>query len=276
MTTLKKIKKKKLNPKKFVMRIDPEIDEAVDQALAIAERGKLIAAEEIISKLLRENSDLSIVHYAMGVICAMKGQYDESIAYFDRAIEIFPYFVQAWFNKGASHQKNLEVEEMISAFQKVVELGDPREDFVRHAKTIITELEQQIRKDKGQTLAGYMKGWNRFKEAFAAMEKGEWEKALSRFQEVLAIDPKHTQSYGNMGLCYARLGHKQEALAAFDKALELDPKYEPAIMNRAAVSLLKEGEKLEDKVKLRTVEYYKDQSMREKSLMERLLGRFGM
>ena len=37
---------------------------------------------------------------------------------------------------------------------------------------------------------------------------------------MLAIDPKHTQSYDNMGICYGNLGHKEEALEAFDKAKE--------------------------------------------------------
>jgi tetratricopeptide (TPR) repeat protein len=274
MTTLKK-KRKKTKPKKFIMRIDPQVDEAVDQALAMAEIGKIKAAEKSISELMKEHPDIYLVQYGMGVVCGMKGQYDEAIPYFDKAIEIFPYFVEAWFNKGASHQKLLEIEEMVMAFKKVVELGDPAENFVRQAKNIITDLEISIRKDKGMTLDSYLKGGIKFREAFIAMEKMEWEKALLGFQEVVAIDPKHTQSYGNMGICYAHLGHKQEALAAFDKALELDPKYEPALLNRAVVSSLKDGEKLESKGKLRSVEYYKD-LVNKKSLLEQFFGRFGM
>ena len=167
----RRIKQKKKKSPKFIMRIDPEVDEAVDQALVIAERGNIRQAEKIISELLRDNSDIHTVQFALGVVCGMKGQYGESIAYFDKAIAIFPYFVEAWFNKGASHQKNLEVEEMIRAFQKVVELGDPTEDFVRQAKTMLRDFELKLGEDKGLTLEGYLKGCNKFNEAFAAMVK---------------------------------------------------------------------------------------------------------
>jgi tetratricopeptide (TPR) repeat protein len=260
MTTLKKKKKKNKSFKQSAMRIDPQIFDAVDQALEIAERGKVSDAEKIISELLKQHPNIHIVQYAMGVICIMNGQYDESTTYFDKAIEIYPHFVEAWFNKASSHQKKLEIEEMIQAFQKVVELGDPTQNFVRDAKTIIANLELNIRKEHGLTLDAYFKGWRKFKEAFASMEQGEWEKALRGFQEVLAIDPKHTQSYGNMGICYAQLGYKQKALEAFDKALEIDPEYAPALLNRAQVSALNEGEKLKDEIKFTAIDYYKETS----------------
>ena len=55
------------------------------------------------------------------------------------------------------------------------------------------------------------------------MEQQRWPQALECFQAVIALHPKHIQSYGDIGLCYAYLGRQQEALAALDKALELDP-----------------------------------------------------
>ncbi|MBA7700250.1 Photosystem I assembly protein Ycf3 [subsurface metagenome] len=272
MAAKKKRKRKKLKSRKFIMRMDPQVDKTVDQALTMVDQGKVHAAEKIISELLEKHPDIHTVQYAMGVVCGMKGRHDEAIAYFDKAIKIFPYFVQAWFNKGASHQKKLEIGEMIRAYQKVIEIGDSEEKFVRHAKDVIIRLEQQIHKDTGLSLAGYLKGMDKFNEAFAAMKRKEWEDALRGFQEVLTIDPKHTQSYGNMGICYGNLGRKEEALEAFDKALELDPRYEPAQLNRRVVNSLKEGEKLE--AKFEAVQYYKDYSARKRSLFRELLRRF--
>lgn len=255
---MKKAKRKKSRSKPFIARMDPEVNEAVDQALAMFDEGRMRAAEKIILELLRKHPDIHTVQYAMGVVCAAKGRTDESIAFFDRALAIHPYLVEAWFNKGAAHQKRLEVGEAIRAYQKVVELGDPREDFVRHARDVLRDCEQRIRKDEGLSLAAYLKGKDLFDKAFAAMERKEWEKALKGFQEVAAMNPKHTQSYGNMGICYGQLGRKQEALAAFDKALALDPKYAPALQNRAIVSLLEEGEALN--ADMETVQYYAEAS----------------
>lgn len=267
---MKKVKRKKPKFERFIIRIDPQIEETVDQALELVEQGKIQEAERIISELLKQHPDIHTVQYAMGVICVMRGRYDEAIAYFDRAIEIYPYFVEAWFNKGASHQKKLEIGEMIKAYQKVVEIGDPTDDFFRHANDVIKEMKNKIHQEKDLTLDQYLKGMDMFNEAFTAMQSQEWEKALRGFQEVVRMDPKHTQSYGNMGICYGHLGQREEALEALDKALELDPKYEPAILNRAAVSSLKEGEKLGAKFK--AVDYYKDFSVKRTSLFEKFFG----
>jgi len=251
---VKKTKRKKPRSKPFVARMDPEVNEAVDQALAMFDQGRMRAAEKIILELHRKHPDIHTVQYAMGLVCVAKGLYEESIPFFDRAIAICPYLVEAWFNKGAAHQKQLEVGEAIGAYQKVVELGNPEEDFVRHARDVLRRFEQHLRKDEGLTLAAYLKGKDIFDKAFAAMERKEWEKALKGFQEVAAMNPRHTQSHGNMGICYGQLGRRQEALAAFDKALALDPEYAPALQNRRIVSSLEEGEAL--KADIEPVDYY--------------------
>jgi len=205
-----------------------------------------------------------MVQYAMGVVCALKGKNDSAISYFDKAIEIFPYFVEAWYNKGTAHQQKLELPEMVRAFQKVVELGEPNEHYVKHAKNMLHGLEKQIREETGLNLERYLKSGDRFKEAYALMENMQWNKAIIGFQEVLAVNPKHVQSYGNMGICYAYLGEKQKALTALNKALELDPNYGPALVNRNVVMSLEEGQKLPPS-KIASVEYYKDVVLKKQS-----------
>ncbi|MFQ5864988.1 MAG: tetratricopeptide repeat protein [bacterium] len=261
----------KQKSKKFIMAIDPEVNEKVDQALAMAEKGKKQSGEKILTELLNEHPHIDMVQYGMGVICLMQGYYDRALSYFDKAIEINPYFVEAWFNKGAAHQKRLELREIIKAYQKVVELGDPSEDFVGHAKSFVIDFEKQIRETCGLSLDGYFEAMDIFNDAYAAMEKMEWRKAVAGFRKVLALDPQHTQSYGNLGICYAHLGCKQEALNALDKALELDPKYEPAIVNRKVITSLEEGEELSIE-KFVSVDYYKDYSLEKRSLIRRMFG----
>ncbi|MBN1347929.1 tetratricopeptide repeat protein [candidate division KSB1 bacterium] len=262
---------KSITPKSkpFMMEIDPEVNEKVDRALAMAEKGNLNRAEGIISVLLNEYSHIDMVQYGMGVVCLMKNKYDEAISYFDKAIEINPYFVEAWYNKGAAHQQRLEMPQMIEAYRKTVELGDYSEHYVIHAKTILRDLEGHIRKSNNLSLDEYLESAAIFNEAFNAMIRMEWEKAISGFKKVLSMDPRHTQSYGNLGICYGYLGRKQEALANLDRALELDPNYEPAITNRAVINSLSDGEKLAIK-KFQSVEYYKDIASKKKSLIKKI------
>jgi tetratricopeptide (TPR) repeat protein len=135
---------------------------------------------------------------------------------------------------------------------------------VRHARKILTGFAKSVREISGLTVEGFLQTMEKFNKAFAAMENMEWKKAINGFQEVLAVHPKHTQSYGNLGICYANLGRKKEALAALDKALRLDPNYGPALMNREIIRSLAEGETLTS-AKFASVDYYKDITLKERS-----------
>ncbi len=265
-------KEKETAPKSehFIARIDPEVEEIIDSALGMIERGKIMVAEGIINGMYEKNPDLHIVQYAMGVVQIKKERYEEGIKFFDKAIKIFPFFVEAWFNKGACSQQLLDIEGMIVAFRKVMELGDPKESFVSHARSMLDDLEKGVLRDAGISLDEYLEAKHIFDAAFIKMQNSQWEEALAGFEKTVAINSTHTQSYGNMGICFAKLNRKQEALLVFDKALELDPNYEPALLNREIVSQLEDGEPLPDG-EMRTMEYYKDYGGENKSLIKDFL-----
>lgn len=253
--SLEKMKNSKF--KEFTAIINPEIDDAVDKALALVEKGNIEAGEKSLIDLINIYPNLHIVQYGMGTVLAMKGNYAESIVHFDKSLEIFPYFVEAWFNRGNSYKNLFNVGEAIKSFQKVIEFGDSQDDFVKTAEELVDYMEQSIFKDTGLSLDLYVKSMDDFNKAFRTMQNREYERAISEFQDVIKINKTNAQSYGNLGLCYAFLGQQEKAIAFLDQALIIDPNYEPAIQNRAIVSSLKNGEKLPDD-HVQTIEYYKD------------------
>jgi tetratricopeptide (TPR) repeat protein len=250
-------KKEKSQFSEFTAIFDPEINDAVDKALAMVERGNIEAAEKSIIDLMKNHSNLHIVQYGMGTVLAMKGQYAASIVHFDNSLKIFPYFVEAWFNRGNSYKFLCNVGEAIKSFQKVIEFGNPREDFVKAAEELVDHMEKSISKDTGLSLDQYLKSIDDFNKAFSTMQKREYTSAIKEFENVIILNKTSPQTYGNLGLCYAFLGQQEQAIAAFDQALKIDPNYAPAITNRATVLSLENGEKLPDDHVL-TVEYYKD------------------
>jgi tetratricopeptide (TPR) repeat protein len=250
-------KSKKSGYKQFTAMIDPEVDKAVNKALAFVESGNIPKGEELLASLLKDHPDLYIVQYGMGTVLAMKGQYKESIVYFDKCLEIFPYFAEAWFNKGNSHKHLLDMKGALTSFQKVTEWGDPGEDFVKDASELLCNMEASISRDTGLSLALYIQSMDEFDRSFSCMRNRKYEEAIVGFNNVLKLNNNHAQSYGNLGLCYSFLGMRQEALSAFDKALEIDPKYKPAIDNKKMFLSLKVGERMPDS-QVEVVEYYKE------------------
>lgn len=251
--SLEKLKKSQY--KSFIAKIDPAIDDEVDKALAYVEQGEFAQGETLLNKLIQEHPDLYIVQYGMGTLQAMKGNYRESIVYFDKCLEIFPYFVAAWYNRGNAYRELLKISEIIKSYQKVVEFGDPQEEFVQRAKEFLKDMAASVFKETGLSLEKYVESNDTFNNAFALLQNREYEKAIVGFNKVLSLNKNAAQTYGNLGLCHAFLGQRAKALAFFDQALEIDPTYAPAMTNRAVVAELKEGEKMPDD-HVKTVEYY--------------------
>ena len=247
----------------FIAEINLEVEEAVGHALALLEQGRIKEGEAIISGLKEDHPGNHMVYYGIGVVHALRGEHDEAIGYFDKAVSIFPYFIEAHFNKAVAYKKKLDIINTIKAFRRVVKLGESGDDLVRQAQSFIGDMAQHIHKTDGIDLDSYIKCGERFNEAFSCMEKREWKEAIAGFQACLSKNKRHVQSYGNMGICYAQLGQKERARETLDKAIELDPTYEPALTNRVIIESLKEGEELE--MGFETIEYYTDKFRDKKS-----------
>jgi tetratricopeptide (TPR) repeat protein len=256
--------------KDFIIELNEEVEKSVNHALALMEKRHFTEGKAIIDNLMKENPGNYYVNYAMGVFYALKDQYDEAIKYLDKATDIFPNFVEAYFNKAAAYQRKLDIGNMIRAFQKVVEIGDPKDEEVKKAKDFISDTEKQIMKTEGIDLESYLMSMDYFNEAFSYLKNQNWEKGIFCFKKCLAINPKHPQSYGNIGICYAKLGQRKKALKAFDKALEIDPNYEIALVNRMVVESLKDGEKIREG-KLDSIEYYREYPFQKKSYIKSVM-----
>jgi tetratricopeptide (TPR) repeat protein len=76
----------------------------------------------------------------MGTICLAKKQYDKALVYFDKAIEIYPYFVEACYNKGFVYQERLDIANIIHAYRQVIEFGDDSQQFAVTAKSLIKDI----------------------------------------------------------------------------------------------------------------------------------------
>jgi tetratricopeptide (TPR) repeat protein len=256
-------------PKKkhFIVEINEEIEKAVDKALALVEKGEISEAEERLEALWKKHPSNHMVIYGMGVVHAFRGDNDTAIDYFHRATKVFPYFIEAHFNKAIAYEKKIDIRNAVNSFNEVIELGDPQDDIVIKAKDSVAKIEAIIMKSYHIGLGRFFEAQDEFETGFSLMENGKWEKAIIRFNKASVLNPSHPQSYGNMGLCYAQMGRKQDAIDAFDRAIMIDPNYEPAIVNRAFSERLKEGEPLTAE-RFKSIDYYKD--YRKKSFIQEI------
>jgi tetratricopeptide (TPR) repeat protein len=191
----------------------------------------------------------------MGVCHALQDRHEEAIKFFERAVDIFPYFTEAYFNMAMACTKLGDIGGMVRGFREVIRISGDK-GLVSEAKRRLDDLEKMVREHKGFNLDTYVKNSETYNKAFSALERREFMLAINLFKQVLETDSKHVQSWGNLGLAYASNGERGKALECLDKALELDPEYEIAAVNRMGIEKMREGEPLE--WEMDSVNYYRD------------------
>jgi tetratricopeptide (TPR) repeat protein len=247
--------------KRFIAPIYPEIDEECDRILSAVESGHLFTGERQMKELYKKYPNYHTVLYGMGVCCALQDKLEEAVEFFEKAVDIFPYFTEAHFNKAMAYIKLADIAGVVRGFREVIRVGGD-EDLVSEAKRRLDDLERTVVKLNGFSLDTYLKNSDTFDKAFTALQNREFGSAISLFKRVLETDPKHVQLWGNLGLAYASIGEKGKALECLDKALELDPEYEIAAVNRIGIEKMGDGERLEAEID--SVNYYRDYKVRGK------------
>jgi tetratricopeptide (TPR) repeat protein len=248
--------------KDFIIELNSEVEEAVNAALELAQRGNVRGAGDTLARLLQEYPHNHMVCYGMGTLLAMKGEHREAIRWFDQAIAIYPYFAEAHFNKAVACQKHLDIAGAVRAYRKVVEVGEPNDPPARQARSFLSNIAAVIRRSDGVDLDAYLASQDAFDRAFALMEQGDWLRALTGFRASAAKNDHIAPTHGNLGLCLAKLGRKAEALAELDRAMEIDPGYEPAKFNRVAVERMEEGRPM-DNAEFKSLNYSREKFLRD-------------
>jgi eukaryotic-like serine/threonine-protein kinase len=139
-------------------------------------------------------------HLNLGNALHAKGDGDEAIACYRRAIELDARYAAAHANLGVVFGDKSRLEEAIACFHKAIEL-DPQ-DATPH-----------------YLLGNVMRA------------QGKPDEAIACFRAALARDPKLPQAHVNLGLELADKGRLDEAIACYHKAIELAPKLVHAHLN---------------------------------------------
>lgn len=121
---------------------------------------------------------------------------------YNKAIEAWPDYDKAYYNRGLIRYDEGEPEAALADFGAAVRITP---DYLK---------------------ARYNRG-----VVYSDLEK--WAEALADFDAVLAADPKFAGAYNNRGLVYMEQENVAEARQDFDTAIRLSPNMSSAYLNRA-------------------------------------------
>ena len=72
-------------------------------------------------------------------------------------------------------------------------------------------------------------------------KKGEYQKALENFDEIIKLNPQNQEVLNNKGAVLGKLGQHEKEIECYEKALEIDEKYLDAWINKG-ITLIESGE----------------------------------
>jgi len=142
-------------------------------------------------------SETAEYYYNWGLSCYEKGEFDEAIRQYDKAIEIDPSRPEFYNNRGLANKKKGN-------------LGRATADF-----------NQAITVNPGYTDAYYNRG-------LVYINQGNFDEAVSDYSKVIAINPRDADAYYNRGLAYDNRFKLEEAASDYEKAVEIDTEYADA------------------------------------------------
>jgi tetratricopeptide (TPR) repeat protein len=267
-TSLAYQREKQIRRKTFANEILPDVDDRCDEALVLIEQGAISQGQALLEDLRRQHPNYHMVIYGIGVCHGMRNEVDEAIACFERAVEIFPAFAHAQYNLGESYGGKFDIENAVRAYEAAIAADGSDGEVGQLARKRLDEV-KAIVETSGVSLSTHLRNRRIFDRGFVALQEQRFEAAIDSFTQVVATENNHVQSYGNMGIAYARIGNRQKALECLNKALEIDPEYEPALVNRLVVERLKDGEALPG-FDQRELNYYSEFKLRGKSYVQQL------
>ena len=185
-----------------IFAIQDEIANAIVTALS-TELGILQEAKSISVATATDNLDAYELYLkARGLFLARK-QLEESIALYERAVELDPTFVRAW--------------EGLAAVYIIVESWDiTGRDWESLA---MQAAERALELDPGLSSPWAVKGQ-------IAIDNGDYIAGMMDLDRSIELDPDNPTNYLWRGIHYSELGFQNESIADIRHCLELDPAYE--------------------------------------------------
>ena len=192
-----------------------------------------------------------------------KGEHDQAIADYSKALELNPDFVAAYINRGTSYSDKGENDQAIADFAKALELNPnlaaTRENLetATRLRNAATEYDQAIQENPQDPEVWHIRGLHHlddrqnYDQALADLTQAlalapddnheiPYDRARAHFAlgDYLSADADYTQAINrnpndHIAWCeraraQQRLGHHHNAIADLDQALTLNPNYAPA------------------------------------------------
>jgi protein O-GlcNAc transferase len=211
------------------------IEQRLQQALALHQRGQLSDAGKIYEDILKQRPTHFDALYFLGVIAYQTKNLDQAEELFSNAIKVNPNNAAAYYNRGIVLKDLKRPDEALASYNKAIALKHDSAEAYNDRGNVFRDL-----KRLDEALASYDKAIALkpdFAEAYynrgiTLNDLKRLDEAIASYDKAVGLKPDYAKAYINRGVVFKDLKRLDEALASYDKAIALKPDFAEAYSNR--------------------------------------------
>ena len=229
-----------------IVRRNATLHRAFDKLCEITDglKGKYAAATLTERTRIKERAAVLGVNFAVtdalskGNLFYARGEYEKSLAEYDRAMGINDKYAEVYNNRGLTYYRMYRLADAARDFERAVKI---KPDFAEAQNNL--GLIRYVTGNAAASIAYYnaalainpkfSDALNNRGNAYAAI--GKYDKAERDYLAAIEISPQSAHIHSNLANTYFSQNRMDEALGEYGKAVELNPNYAEAYYNRAAV-----------------------------------------
>ncbi len=185
------------------------LTEIYEEAKRLFEEGKYDEAEPLLKTIIQEKPTYADVLNKLGFIENLKGNLEEAVKYFQRAITINPRYTEASLNLAITYNE-------LGEFKKAEE---------------VMAMAAQIARDKKGKLDHFVAGKlanEHYRIGNIYLDFGLYDDAIEEYRKALELYPELPDVHTKLGVALRNKGEFEEAIVHFNKAKEINPTYSAA------------------------------------------------
>ena len=198
-------------------------------------KGNTEEALKIYDKALQINENSAETHFNKGSILHRIGNNNEARISYEKAISLKADFLNAYFNLGLVCQNLQSYKKAIENYQKAIEIKSDFHEAIGAMGTAYQsqgELDEAIEHYK-KALSIQPDARNYFNLAAGLRNKGSLDEAIENFEKSLSFNENNPEALTNLGDALWHKGKVKEGLERLNKAVEIDPDHPQSNYNLA-------------------------------------------
>ena len=192
----------------------------------------------LFTHTLRVTAPSATAHTNLGVSYSGRGELDEAIRHYEKALEINPTHVNALYNRGNAYLRKRMYDEAIQDYVAALETKPDSPEALTNLGKAYSDMRRYEESE-----ASYRRALESNSEYVPALtglgelykNTGRFPEAERTYREVLRLLPNNAESYSSLGVALAAQGLMEEGVACFRRALRIDPRHTGAHVNMANV-----------------------------------------